>query len=312
MFFPQFAQTATETDGKRDCHLPIVDCIVRSIARYTEQCETRMGNKIDRATGLGGKTMNYRMAISIIILFAGCMAPVHIAGQATGQKGTASPQPVVQKSVDWQGGCGSTDGGMVYAQDSHPYGKIAESDGVQILPRDSHDPRQVQAAYAEAKAKGLTLGMDGFLWKITQVSCDELRVVQLTNGITLVAFMNDPKSHVLVFEGELKAGDAQSGAILFGHVVYLADFKPIPLSSGFDAGGRCQFTEQPVPPSVVTSLAAEKAFEKINWMTRISFVDCHANTKADDGHLYQVDVRFRAAKMIASKPAPDYPANHQP
>jgi hypothetical protein len=63
---------------------------------------------------------------------------------------------------------------------------------------------------------------------------------------------------------------------------------------------------------VVTSLAAEKAFEKINWMTRISFVDCHANTKADDGHLYQVDVRFRAAKMIASKPAPDYPANHQP
>jgi len=117
---------------------------------------------------------------------------------------------------------------MVYAQDSHPYGKIAESDGVQILPRDSHDPRQVQAAYAEAKAKGLTLGMDGFLWKITQVSCDELRVVQLTNGITLVAFMNDPKSHVLVFEGELKAGDAQSGAILFGHVVYLADFKPIP------------------------------------------------------------------------------------
>jgi hypothetical protein len=31
MFFPQFAQTATETDGKRDCHLPIVDCIAGSI-----------------------------------------------------------------------------------------------------------------------------------------------------------------------------------------------------------------------------------------------------------------------------------------
>jgi len=51
------------------------------------------------------------MAISSIILFAGFIAPVHIAGQATGLKGTASPQPVLQKSVDWQGGCGSTDGG---------------------------------------------------------------------------------------------------------------------------------------------------------------------------------------------------------
>lgn len=254
--------------------------------------------------------MNYRMAISSIILFAGFMAPVHIAGQATGQKGTASPQPMVQKSVDWQGGCGSTDGGMVYAQDSHPYGTIAESDGVQVLPKNSQDPRQVQAAYAEAKAKGLTLGMDGFLWKITQVSCDELRVVQMTNGITVVAFMNDPKSHVLVFEGELKAGDAHTGAIQFARTVYLKDWKPIPLIPG--SGDGCDFTEQPVPPSVVTSQAAEKAFEKINWMTRIWLVDCHANTKTVDGHLYQVDVRFRAAKMIASIPASDHPANHQP
>jgi hypothetical protein len=55
--------------------------------------------------------MNYRMAIPSIILPAGFMAPVHIARQATGQKGTAAPQLVVQKSVDWQGGCGSTDGG---------------------------------------------------------------------------------------------------------------------------------------------------------------------------------------------------------
>ena len=257
--------------------------------------------------------MNCRMAISSIILFAGLMAPVHIAGQVTGQRGTASPQPVVQKSVDWQGGCGSTDGGMVYAQDSHPYGTIAESDGVQILPRNSQDPRQVQAAYAEAKTKGLTLGMDGFLWKIKQVSCDLLKVLQMDNGDAVVAFyQNGPGYPVLTFEGELVSGNAQSGAILFGHFVYLADFKPIPLPPGFDAGGRCQFTEQPVPPSVVTLQAAEKAFEKINWMTRISFVDCHANTKTAGGHLYQVDVRFRAAKMIASESAPDRPANHQP
>ena len=36
-FSPEVAEATTEPHGKRDCHLPMVDCIVRSYVRFTEQ-----------------------------------------------------------------------------------------------------------------------------------------------------------------------------------------------------------------------------------------------------------------------------------
>jgi len=42
--------------------------------------------------------MNYRMAISIIILFAGCMAPVHIAGKLQGKKEQLPRNPWCKKA----------------------------------------------------------------------------------------------------------------------------------------------------------------------------------------------------------------------
>lgn len=271
----------------------------------------------------------YRVAVLSAILLTGA-----------GFTSSAGAQTSPQKEATFQGVCRASDD-VAMPNPSTTYGTISESDGVKKVPNmgtesSMVDPKLWDAAIAEAKATGMRLGADGFLWKIEPVSCDEIQVLQMGDrGRTAVTFLNGAKDHVLSFVGNVQGTSYfDNGNLLFADTIYLTDGQPTPIGPGSNVP-RCEIDYQnfgpntPIPTAEIKKLqeitakakaepngtkqkallaqVQAEAKTKLNWATRISFVTCQARIKYADGHLLLVDIGMKTTKMLSSAPASGAP-----